>query len=207
MNQTEYETSRLFPQFIEWLDEYRNVIYSDPKLGHESIVRKNKIARRVFEEAWHIRPFIQFYFPSEDGDRIALLSGSQSYDAIISDAHGQIVHHIEVTQALTKSNHHERQKLADEGMHFSGFTNIADDVDCLVAKANELIAKKLAKKYPRPTTLIVALFDDVIFDNVDVFQSVLSRIRFPQNQETFGAMVFTTQNAVMHKLWGNPIRQ
>lgn len=203
----EYEQRRSLSDFVSWLDAYRASLIASPDRVHESIVRSNKISRRIFEEAWPIRTYVQKHWQSRSGDTITLHAGSQPFDAVITNKNDKVVQYVEVTQAIAEKDHLMRKELAESGGYLSAvYAQVGDEVAWLSKKINLLIDKKLKKPYPEPASLVIGLYDDVLWDNEAVFNATLSQVRFDQGQRTFGAILFTSQNGKMSRMWKQPHR-
>jgi hypothetical protein len=169
-----YNEKRKKGDFAQWASEWLTERLNLSRL-HE-LHRRNRDSKRMHEEAFVVYQYVKRFYRDRDIS-IELRDGSQNFDAIVNAEDDSILEYLEVTCVPQEDDHNLRHELADTGQyslvtmltHHPSLSAYADLV-------SEGIRKKLANEYPTPTTLLVALSSEMIVEEDEPFEFVISRI-------------------------------
>lgn len=183
------EESHTAKEYLLWAKDLVKKLKSEPN-GLERIRLRVGLAKVLMEEAIPIGLLASKYFGESDDVRIKLKVGSQTYDAEVSDNRKQpsAISFIEVTLAHEGEDQYLRMRHLHEKGEVSGLGRVIKrgtkktglDVKVvnetltqaeIMRRERDLllktIDKKLQKKYPPNTLLLVALDDEMAFDRKD----------------------------------------
>ena len=183
------EESHTAKEYLLWAKGLVEQLKSKPN-GLEMIRLRVGLAKELMDEVIPIGLLASKYFGESDDVRINLKIGSQSYDAVVSDHRKQpsAVSYIEVTLAhegedeyLRMWHLHKKGNASGLGRvtkHGTKKTGLCVEVAMEPLSQAEVlqrerglllkaIDKKLEKKYPQNTLLLVAFDDVMAFDRKD----------------------------------------
>ena len=204
VSEKEYEKTRSVADLFEWIECYRNTIEGSRELRNESIQRREKISRRIYEEAHPIyhyckRTNVPLSFI------VKLHAGNQNFDGTLESTDGSL-EYLEVTQALDNKDYLRRKTLVETGCcSLSTLMSYADMTGLLAESANAIIKMKEGKSYPMNTTLILALDDNFNLDAQEIFLAITNSLSFNWNKSTFTRVFVCSHNGNLFKLILRPI--
>jgi hypothetical protein len=172
----DYDTIKTKDQFNDFVNDWASEIVN--LNGLRRMFERDRDDKIMFEEALAAHKYMIKYY-LHDEILIQLRRGSQNYDGIIYDASGTIIEYIEITGVPREDDHILRAEMAQFGHYPMG--SAAHDwpsYDNYAKKASEIIKRKLAKDYPSPCSLLVALSADMVVEEdepFDYYQPLRSR--------------------------------
>jgi hypothetical protein len=176
-------------EYHRWVRALISRVKEEPE-GIEQIRLRRGLAKELMNEALPIGLLASSYFSGSDEVSIQLKIGNQNYDAQVFDRRdgGLRVDYIEVTVAGDGEDDHLRMRALHEHGEVSGLgavrrtgtqkTGLKIHVDReMIAQSEQLrrenariagaIQRKLSKKYPPNTLLLLAFDDTMAFDRPD----------------------------------------
>lgn len=199
LTSTVLEQPQTAGNYLRWVKALIEQVKSEDTDGLRKIRLRVGPAKELMEEAFPIGLFASRYFEGSAEVEISLKVGSQSYDAIVSDKRKTPsgISYIEVTLASEGEADHLRMVTLHETGQVSGLDRVSKSgtkktgqvisVKAEAVSQQEVLARerqmlsaaierKLDKKYPEHTALVVA-FDDVMShdraDNKGSIEAVL----------------------------------
>ncbi len=174
MDSISYNQKRKKSELALWAGQWLSDRMTLSRL-HE-LQRRNREAKRMQEEAFIVYQYLKHFYREREIS-VELRDGSQNFDAIIYAEDDTLTEYLEVTCVPEENDHDLRHELADKGQyslktilqHHPSLANYSGLV-------SEAIRKKLAKDYPTPTTLLVALSAEMIVEEDAPFDYVISHI-------------------------------
>jgi hypothetical protein len=174
MDTPSYNAKRKKADFAAWASQWLSERLTLSRLSE--LHRRDREAKRMHEEAFIVYHYVKHFYRERD-IYIQLRDGSQNFDAIIYTEANSILEYVEVTSVPQKDDHRLRHELADKGQY--SLLTMLKHHPSLLAYADlvsETIRRKLAKDYPTPTTLLVALSSEMIVEDDERFDFVIARI-------------------------------
>ena len=199
MEDDELSRRRSKQEFMDWVDEWsmrRPAGISE----HQSLLRRIKPEdKKMLEEAIPVQKYLRLFCSGYDDLFIELNvekgNGPVGYDARISKKDGNTVEYLQITTVPTVDEHIDRlivsggytfpaasktekavtkrcYDLQEHCRHLETFADLRVYAE-LVIKSVE---RKLAKKYPEPGVLIIVLDPDMIVENEDRFETIITAI-------------------------------
>ena len=183
------EESHTAKDYLSWAESLVQRLKAEPD-GLEQVNMRIGLAKELVNEAIPIGLLATHYFDKSDEVQIALKTGSQSFDATVSDTrvNGSSVSYLEVTLAHEGETEYLRMRHLHETGAVSGLgtvtkhgtrrTGLTVEVDNEMVSQLEVlqrerdrlskaIDRKLGKPYPCNTLLLVGFDDTMAWDRSD----------------------------------------
>lgn len=151
-----FSKRRTKSEFIRWVEEW-----SQQKVtldGIASLLNRNRDDKRTYEEALPVYHYVLRFYKDRADILVELSGDSRKGDGRILSSDGSLIEHVEVTMPFAPTDHLERRHLG-AGLTLPDFWRSVEtyNMDESARLLDEAIAKKLAKKYPAQTVLLVML--------------------------------------------------
>ncbi len=182
MNEEDYNKKRTISEFFFWNEEWRTGKFT---LGNimSLLERSNQTDTKVMEE--EALPIYNYLKLSETPKtyKIQLCKGSQTYDAILYDEQDNLLTYLETTTVPDRQEYKDRDMLVKGGGSITlpdmlyASVNI-ESLPQYIESAKKQFKKKLEKKYPPNTTLIISIPDqfkndfDKIVESLDIENAI-----------------------------------
>lgn len=184
--------------YLNWVRSIIKRVKASPD-GLRRIRLREGLANELMNEALPIGRLASAYFRGSKDVSIRLKVGNQNYDATVSDRRTESsgVEHIEVTLASEGEDHFLRMKVLHErgevsalgpvkkrGTRKTGLTVTVEPEAMSQAevlrrerdRVAEAVTRKLGKRYPASTLLLIAFDDAMAFDRPDNIENIRSTI-------------------------------
>lgn len=185
-------------EYLQWVQNLIAQVKAEPD-GIRRIRLREGLASQLMNEAFPIGLWASKYYGRSEQVSISLKIGSQTFDAIVSDgrSQGSSVEYVEVTMAyegeddfLRMCELHEKGKVSGLGsVTRSGTKRTGRTIDILMEavsqaevlrrerdRVGQAIKRKLGKKYPPNTLLLVGFDDTMAFDRQDNIENLENTI-------------------------------
>ena len=174
MNSSEYNIKRSKHDFAVWVNEWSQVRQTLSRMSE--LNQRTRESKRMQEEAFVVYRYVKEFYRYQD-IFIELRDGSQNFDAIIYDGEGAQVEYLEITIVPQENDHHLRRELVEKG-GYSLHTILTHNPSLYsyAKSVSEGIKKKLAKIYPPDTTLLVELASEMVIEDDERFNYIISHL-------------------------------
>lgn len=188
-------------EFIDWIHAW-----SQAKAALEGIttlLRRNHDDKLMYEEALPVYHYVLHAYKNRGDIQIELSGDSRTGDGKILNSDGSLIEHVEVTMPFAPTDHSERSQLG-AGLSAADFYGSFEtyNLDESVRLIDTAITKKLAKKYPAQTVLLVVLPPGMVTEDDDErFNQILRKLKpIPSTSQFRRILVFECGGAFWTEL-------
>ena len=175
MTATPYNQKRKKAAFDEWVCQWHHERLNLARVPE--LLDRNRESKKMHEEAFVVYQYLKRFYKNRD-IFVELREGNQNFDAIIYDESDKFLEYVEVTCVPQEDDHLRRKELANKGQYpLETILTHHPTLDHFATLVRDGIDKKLQKKYPASTTLLVALSAEMIVEDKDRFKYVVSRLK------------------------------
>lgn len=210
--------------YLHWVRKLIAQVKEEPD-GLRRIRLREGLLKELMNEALPVGLLASNYFGGSDKVSIQLKVGNQNYDALIADRRicGSGVEYLEVTLAGDGEDDYLRMRALHENGEVSGLgtvtkigtktTGLKIHVESeMISQAEQLrreqvrisraIERKLSKKYPPNTLLLVAFDDAMAFDRSDNMANAIAAVEsFLPKLQHFHSVALVGLKADMFLSW------